>query len=129
LDKIELTADIKKSHLGMEDVLYFVPDLDTMEVMKPLWAHTFHVNTEISGRLDDLKIPNLEITALDKTRIAAEAHIRGLPDVDKFTIDLNLHELTTGKSDLDQLIAKSMLPDSINFPQDIYLAGTFNGGL
>lgn len=129
LDKIELTADIKESHLGMEDVLYFVPDLDTMEVMKPLWAHTFYINTEISGRLDDLKIPNLEITALDKTRIAAEAHIKGLPDVDKFSIDLNLHELTTGKGDLDRLIAKSMLPDSINFPQDIHLAGTFNGGL
>ncbi|PPK99839.1 translocation/assembly module TamB domain-containing protein [Parapedobacter indicus] len=129
LDKIELTADIRESHLGMEDVLYFVPDLDTMEVMKPLWAHTFHVNTEISGRLDDLQIPNLEITALDNTRIAAEAHIKGLPDVDKFTIDLNLRELTTGKSDLDRLIAKSMLPDSINFPQDIQLAGTFNGGL
>lgn len=129
LGEVELTADIKKSHLGMEDVLYFVPDLDTMEVMKPLWAHTFYINTEINGRLGDLHIPNLEITALDKTRIAAEAHIKGLPDVDKFTIDLNLRELTTGKSDLDRLIAKSMLPDSINFPQDIRLAGTFNGGL
>ena len=129
LGEIELTADIKESHLGMEDVLFFVPDLDTMEVMKPLWAHTFYINTEINGRLDDLHIPNLEITALDKTRIAAEATIKGLPDVDQFAIDLNLHELTTGKGDLDRLIAKSMLPDSINFPQDIQLVGTFNGGL
>lgn len=129
LDKIELTADIKESHLGMEDVLHFVPDLDTMEVMKPLWAHTFHVNTEINGRLGDLQIPSLEITTLDKTRIVADATLKGLPDIDNFTIDLNLHELTTGKSDLDRLIAKSMLPDSINFPEDIQLAGTFNGGL
>lgn len=129
LDKIELTADIKESHLGMEDVLHFVPDLDTMEVMKPLWAHTFHVNTEIDGRLGDLQIPSLEITTLDKTRIVADATLKGLPDIDNFTIDLNLHELTTGKSDLDRLIAKSMLPDSINFPEDIQLAGTFNGGL
>lgn len=129
LDKIELTADIKESHLGMEDVLHFVPDLDTMEVMKPLWAHTFYVNTEIDGRLGDLRIPNLEITTLDKTRIVADATMKGLPDIDKFTIDLNLHEFTTGKGDLDRLIAKSMLPDSINLPEDIQLAGTFNGGL
>jgi len=129
LDKIELTAEIKESHLGMEDVLHFVPDLDTMEVMKPLWAHTFHVNTEINGRLGDLQIPSLEISTLDKTRIVADATLKGLPDIDNFTIDLNLHELTTGKSDLDRLIAKSMLPDSINFPEDIQLAGTFNGGL
>src|SRR5690606_11676258 len=54
LGTIQLAADIKESHLGMDDVLYFVPDLDTMEVMRPLWAHTFFINTEINGRLNDL---------------------------------------------------------------------------
>lgn len=129
LDRIELTADIQESHLGMADVLYFVPDLDTMAVMKPLWPHTFYINTEIHGRLGDLQIPNLEMHTLDHTRIAASAHIRGLPDVDKLVMDLNLRELVTGKADLDRLIAKELLPDSLNFPNNIQLAGTFNGGL
>ena len=129
LGSIEVTADIKESHLGMEDVLFFVPDLDTMEVMKPLLAHTFHVNTEIAGRLDDLRIPNVELRTLDKTHLIASAHIKGLPDTDNLDIDLDLRELTTGKADLDRLIAASLLPDSINFPADIRLVGTFNGGL
>src|SRR5690606_31878133 len=129
LGTIQLAADIKESHLGMEDVLFFVPDLDTMEVMQPLWAHTFYINTEINGQLNDLRIPSLELQALDKTRVVADAHIRGLPDVDQLDADLNLQELVTGKVDLDRLIAASLLPDSINFPADIRLAGTFNGGL
>src|SRR5690606_5875177 len=129
MGEIELSADIRESHLGMEDVLFFVPDLDTMDVMEPLWPHTVYIDAAINGRLDDLHIPNLEITALDKTHIAAEAHIKGLPDVDTFTIDLTLDELRSGRVDLDRLIAKSMLPDSVNFPEDIQLAGTFNGGL
>lgn len=129
MGEIELSADIRESHLGMEDVLFFVPDLDTMDVMEPLWPHTFYIDAAINGRLDDLHIPNLEITALDKTHIAAEAHIKGLPDVDTFTIDLTLDELRSGRVDLDRLIAKGMLPDSVNFPEDIQLAGTFNGGL
>jgi len=129
LGSIQLSADIKESHLGMEDVLYFVPDLDTMEVMEPLWAHTFFINTEINGRLDDLQIPSLELRALDKTHLVAHAHIKGLPDIDKLDVDLNLQELVTGKADLDRLIAAGLLPDSINFPDDIRLAGTFNGGL
>src|SRR5690606_16074759 len=54
LGTIQLAADIKESHLGIEDVLYFVPDLDTMEVMQPLLTHTFYINTEIDGRLNDL---------------------------------------------------------------------------
>ncbi|MGK6350956.1 translocation/assembly module TamB domain-containing protein [Parapedobacter sp. DT-150] len=129
LGSIEVAADIKESHLGMEDVLYFVPDLDTMEVMKPLWPHTFYINTEIHGRLDDLQIPSLELSMLDKTRIAGSAHIKGLPDIDRLDIDLDLQELVTGKADLDRLIAPSLLPDSLTFPADIRLAGTFNGGL
>ncbi|WP_353126953.1 translocation/assembly module TamB domain-containing protein [Parapedobacter pyrenivorans] len=129
LGSIQLSADIKESHLGMADVLYFVPDLDTMEVMEPLWAHTFFINTEFNGRLDDLQIPSLELRTLDKTHVIADAHIKGLPDVDQLDIDLNLQELVTGKADLDRLIAASLLPDSINFPADIRLAGTFDGGL
>lgn len=129
LDTIQLTADIRESHLGLEDVRYFVPDLDTMEVMEPLWAQTFFINTEINGRVNDLQIPNLEFHTLDSTRIIADAHIRGLPDVDQLNADLNLHELVTGRADLTQLIAPSLLPDGIDLPADIRLAGTFNGGL
>ncbi len=129
LGDIELTADIKKSHLGMADVLFFVPDMDTMEVLKPLWPHTFHINTQLRGRLDDLRIPNLELQALDRTRIAASAHIKGLPDVEKLDMDLDIREFVTGKADLDRLIAPSLLPDSINLPANIELVGTFDGGL
>ncbi|SEL84047.1 translocation/assembly module TamB domain-containing protein [Parapedobacter koreensis] len=129
LGSIQVTADIKESHLGMEDVLYFVPDLDTMAIMKPLWPVTFHINTEIDGRLDDLQIASLRLTTLDKTRIVARAHIKGLPDVERLDVDLDLQELVTGKADLDRLIAPSLLPDSISLPADIRLAGSFNGGL
>ncbi len=129
LGSVQLAADIKESHLGMMDVLFFVPDLDTMAVMEPLWPHTFFVNGEINGRLDDLEIRNLEFLALDRTRLAANAHIKGLPDMDRVNVDLELEELTTGKADLDRLIAPVLLPDSIEFPADLRLTGTFNGGL
>ncbi len=129
LGQIQLTADIKESHLGMQDVLFFVPDMDTMEVMKPLWTQTFYVNTEIDGRLDDLQIPNLEFRTLDNTHILASAHIKGLPDPEQLDINLHLEELVTGKADLVQLIAPSMLPDSIELPASILFAGTFNGGM
>ncbi|MBK1441890.1 translocation/assembly module TamB domain-containing protein [Parapedobacter sp. ISTM3] len=129
LGSVRIVADISESHLGMEDVRYFVPDLDTMEVMEPLWPVTFHINTTIDGRLDDLQIPTLRLETLDKTRIVARAHIKGLPDMEQLDVDLDLQEFVTGKADLDRLIAPSLLPDSINLPADIRLAGTFNGGL
>lgn len=129
LGSIRFAADIKESHLGMMDVLFFVPDLDTMAAMEPLWPHTFFINGEINGRLDDFEIANLEFQTLEQTRLAANAHIKGLPETEQLDINLELAELVTGKADLDRLIAPVLLPDSIEFPADIRLTGTFNGGL
>ncbi|MGK9116998.1 translocation/assembly module TamB domain-containing protein [Olivibacter jilunii] len=129
IGEIQLNANIQKSKIGMKDVLLLVPDLDTMEVMKPLLGHTFFVDGNVKGRVDDLRIANLTFTTLDQTRLQASAHIKGLPDIDKFYIDLQLKDLQTGKRDLDRLVAKSMLPDSIELPKQLNLNGTFKGGL
>lgn len=126
---IRVHANIKKSHLGMKDVYYFVPDLDTMEVMKPLMAKTFYIDGRVQGLVNNLNIPNIEFKTLKNTHIIASAKIKGLPDVDRLDIDLNLKKLTTGRADLEQLIAKSMLPKSIQLPKVIGLKGTFNGGM
>ncbi|GAA4796514.1 translocation/assembly module TamB domain-containing protein [Olivibacter ginsenosidimutans] len=129
LGEIQLNANIEKSKLGMKDIVLLVPDLDTMEVMKPLLTRTFYIHGKINGRVDNLTIPNIEFSTLDQTRLQATAHLKGLPDMDKFYMDLQLKNFTTGKRDLDRLIAKSMLPDSIDLPQRVALKGTFKGGM
>jgi len=129
IGEIQLDANLAKSKLGMKDVLLLVPDLDTMEVMKPLLNNTFYINGKVNGRVDNLNIPNIEFSTLDQTRLHASAHIKGLPDVDKLYIDLQLKDFNTGKRDLDRLIAKNMLPDSIDLPGHINLKGTFKGGM
>lgn len=129
IGEIQVDANIQKSKVGMTDVLLLVPDLDTMEVMKPLLTHTFFIDGNVKGRVDDLRIADMEFSTLDQTRLQASAHIKGLPDVDKFYIDLQLKNLQTGKGDLDRLIAKSMLPDSIELPKQLSLNGMFKGGL
>ncbi|QNL49457.1 translocation/assembly module TamB [Olivibacter sp. SDN3] len=126
---LSVDANVKRSKLGMQDVVLLVPDLDTMEVMQPLLTRSFNINGRVVGRVDDLRIPNIEFSTLDQTKLQASAHIKGLPDVDKLYADLQLKNFTTGKRDLDRLIAKSMLPDSIDLPQHISLRGDFKGGM
>lgn len=126
---IKVDARINKSRLGMKDVYYFAPFLDTMQVMKPLMAKTFFIDGRVNGQMNNLNIPSVEFKTLNNTHIIASAKIVGLPAMDKLKIDLNLKKLTTGRGDLEQLIAKSMLPSSIQLPKIIGLKGTFNGGL
>ncbi len=126
-----IDANIRKTTIDMRDIRYFVPDLDQMDVMKPLMTKKFFIDGRVAGKINDLSIPHLEFKTLANTQLVASAHIKGLPDMDKLNIDLILKKLTTSRNDLDQLIAKSLLPKDmeIQFPNRISLAGTLKGSM
>lgn len=126
---VTVDARIRKTTIDMRDIRYFVPDLDTMQVMKPLLTRSFYVDGSARGRLDNLTIPNIEFKTLDRTHLQASANIKGLPDMEKLDVDLKLKKFTTGRADIERLVAKSMLPDSIQLPNAISLSGTFKGGM
>ncbi|SEN10159.1 Family of unknown function [bacterium A37T11] len=130
-EDIVINATIKESKLGMQDVFMLVPSLDTMKVMQPLLTRTFAIDGIINGRVDDLDIPKLTVSTGVNTFLNARAHIKGLPDtnVNHLFMDLNLAEFRTGKRDIDSLVAKSLMPDSIEIPAQVALKGTFNGGI
>lgn len=128
-ENIYLDANVKGSYFGMQDALLLMPDLAEIEAVQPLRTQRFNIQSKIVGRVDDLKITNLEFSTLNQTRLSATAHIVGLPDVDRLYADVQLKELTSGRRDLNRMIAKSMLPDSIDLPERIALSGNFKGGM
>lgn len=129
LGQISVHANLRDSRVGMADVAFFVPGWDTIQAMRSLADAVFHVDGRVAGQLDNLRIPQLEITTLDDTRISAQANIRGLPDMDRMQVDLDLEEFRTSRRDVDRLIPAGMLPDSMRVPDHIRLVGTFNGGI
>ncbi|WP_294187410.1 translocation/assembly module TamB domain-containing protein [uncultured Sphingobacterium sp.] len=124
-----VNATIKKSHVDMRDIYYFAPFLDTMQVMKPLMDKKFAIDGRVVGKLNDLNIPAIDFQTLSNTRLIASLRLRGLPEVDKMSMDLNLKKLTTGRSDIEKLVSKKMLPSGIELPNTIGLTGTFKGGM
>ncbi|MFD2969763.1 translocation/assembly module TamB domain-containing protein [Sphingobacterium bambusae] len=126
---VNVDAKIRKTTIDMRDIRYFVPDLDTMQVMKPLLARSFYIDGTVRGKMDNLTIPNIEFKTLDRTQLVASAIIKGLPDMEKLNVDLKLKKFTTGRGDIERLVDKSMLPDSIQLPNAISLSGTFKGGM
>lgn len=126
---VRIQANIQKSHIDMQDIWFLMPDLEKEETIKPLMDKRFYIDSRILGRLDDLRIPQFEFRTLDNTQVIATAHIKGLPDTEKLYLDLDIKKLVTGRSDLERLIAPSLLPDSIQLPKNISLVGTFTGGM
>ncbi len=127
-ENIFIDASIVNSKLGMKDIILLVPDLDTMQVMKPLLTNTFLVNGTIKGRVDNLVVPNLKVSTLAHTRIDLSGTLKGLPNMDRLQLDLNLTDFTSTNGELARLIDKSLLPDSIALPETVHLSGTFKGG-
>ena len=128
-ENIVLNASIKNSKLGMRDVILLVPDLDTMQVMQPLLTNTFLIDGKINGRVDRLHIPNFRVSTLNHTRLNISGNIHGLPNPENVTLNLNIKELVSTRNDLNRLIDKSLLPDSISLPENISLTGRFKGGM
>lgn len=126
---VQIEANIRRSHIGMADLKLFAPDLEQEEAMKPLLTHRFDIDGRVKGRMSDLHIPSFEFKTLDNTHLIAQAHIKGLPDMDRLHINLDLRKFTTGRRDIERLVAPSMLPDSIQIPDAISLTGKFNGGM
>lgn len=126
---MQIRADLHQSHLGMQDILFFLPDLDTMKLLQPLLSETIYIDGGVRGRLDNLQIPALRIAALDQTVVDASARVRGLPHVENMAVELQLRELTSSQQDLAKIIPVGTLPDSIRLPQNLTLSGTFEGGM
>lgn len=125
---MELKANIDKSTIDMRDVYLLAPFIDTMEVVQPLLDKKFYIHGKAEGKLKDLRIPNIELSTLQDTRLLASLTIKGLPDPDKLWMDLDLKELKSSRADLKGLIAPSLLPDSIEFPLSMNLNGKLTGG-
>lgn len=129
LGLLQLNANFKNSKLAFKDVLNFVPTLAATPPFKGNANGSLNVDGKITGKVNDLTIQNLNISGLGQTRIAASAHLKGLPDVDKAYFDLNIKDFSTTARDIARLAPAGSLPASIRIPESLGLKGTFKGSI
>lgn len=129
LGNIAIDADFNRSYLAMEDILYFLPALDTMQVLENMWPLTLHIDSRIQGKVNNLSIPRLTLSTLrDETQLVGNLRVKGLPSTENLHLDLDLTHLRTSRNNLETLLPNGMLPDSIRIPDQIQLSGHFVGG-
>jgi len=129
LGQLSIIANLDGSHLGLKDVLLLMPTMSTMEPFKSSPNATFRINGKVIGKVNDLSIPSLEISGLGSTHIKASAKMRGLPDVNKSTFDLNIIDFNTSRADLTKVVPKNMIPANVSIPENLNLKGTFKGSI
>ncbi|MFW0716171.1 translocation/assembly module TamB domain-containing protein [Pedobacter sp. N23S346] len=123
-ERVKLALSLKNTTIGLRDAGYFsdaIPANYRNEKIK--------INAELNGYLNDLKIPRLQITGLKNTQIDISGTVKGLPDVNKTFLDLNIKKLHVTKSDILVAVPKKSLPPSIELPNVINARGKFTGSM
>ncbi len=129
LGKLSINANLDGSRLGLKDVLLLVPSMATMDPFKHAPNAVFRIDGRVTGKVNNLRIPSLEIRGLSNTRIKASAIIKGLPDVNKSYFDLTIDDFNTGSADIAKLVSPGVIPSSVTIPANLNLKGTFKGGM
>jgi len=129
IGKLGINANLDGSRLGLKDVLLLMPTMASMEPFKSTPNAVFKINGNVSGRVNDLRIPNFEVTGLSNTHIKTSAVLRGLPDVNKAYFDVNLSDFTTSRRDIMRLAPRGTIPPTVSIPEFISLKGKLKGSM
>jgi len=123
-EKVKLALNFKNTTIGLKDAGYFsdaIPANYRNEKIK--------LNAKVNGYLNNLNIPLLQISGLKNTQIDINGTAKGLPDVNKTFLDLNIKKLYITKSDILVVVPKKSLPPSIELPNVINARGKFTGSM
>lgn len=126
---VSFSANIDQSRIGFRDILIFVPTLGRDNPFKSNPNAVLLIDTNISGKLNDIRFPNLSISGIGATSLAASGRITGLPDAKKAYFDLDIKNLRTTSKDVYSLVPGGKIPSSISLPSVLSLNGKVKGSL
>jgi len=123
-ERVKMALSLKNTTIGLKDAGYFssaIPANYRNEKIK--------INAEVNGYLNNLNIPRLQVSGLKNTQIDISGTAKGLPDINKTFLDLNIKKLYVTKSDILVAVPKKSLPPSIELPNVINAKGNFKGSM
>jgi len=126
---IKIDANFVESKIAFQDILILAPDLKNTNPFKSNPNAILYVDGKISGKLNNLKVEQFSASGIGNTKVSATGTIKGLPDVENATFNLNIPEFTTTAKDLKEFVPEGTIPSNITLPEKINLNGTFAGSM
>ncbi|RZL49527.1 MAG: translocation/assembly module TamB [Pedobacter sp.] len=123
-EKVQISLNFKNTTIGLKDAGFFsnvIPANYRNEKIK--------LNANVNGYLNNLNIAQLQISGLKNTQIDINGTAKGLPDVNKTYLDLNIKKFHLTKADVLVVVPKKSLPPTIELPNVIDAKGKFKGSM
>ncbi|WP_129716360.1 translocation/assembly module TamB domain-containing protein [Pedobacter sp. SYP-B3415] len=123
-ERVKIDLKLTNTVIGVKDAGYF-----SDAVPAAYRNETLRINARVDGYMNNLNIPQLQVNGLKNTVIDVSGTAKGLPDVNKAFLDLNIKRFSLTKQDLLVVIPRKSLPSNMTLPNTVNLNGTFRGGV
>jgi hypothetical protein len=123
-ERVQMNLNFKNTIIGLKDAVFFsnaIPANYKNEKIK--------VNANVNGYLNNLNITQLQISGLKNTQIDISGRAKGLPDINKTYLDLNIKKLHLSKADILVIVPKKSLPSTVELPNVGNARGNFKGSM
>ncbi len=124
---LSINAHLIQSTIAFKDLLLLAPQLYKTDLFNSNPNAIVFVNTTISGKVNNLNVPNLQLTGFGNTKVNANGRIIGLPDTNKAYFDLNIKNFQSNAKDFYSFLPKNTIPNNIQLPLQLAAKGTFKG--
>ncbi|MEO5905942.1 MAG: AsmA family protein, partial [Saprospiraceae bacterium] len=123
---VTVDAQFENSKIAVSDILLFAPQLRSQPLIGRNQNDVIFVDGDISGRINNLDINDLNISGIGDIRLLASGNIQGLPDPEKLSFDVDIERLSASATDLSAFIPRRVA-SQIRIPEAVTMRGTFKG--
>ncbi len=127
IGQLQFNINFMKSKIGFKDILLFAPDLQSTNLFKRNANAVLRINGKINGKLSTFSIPNIELSGIGSTKIAASGTVIGLPKINETYFNLKIKNIRSGANDIAQFVPKETITTTIHLPHQFITQGTFVG--
>lgn len=124
---LKIDASIKGSEIGFKDILLFEPDLAKSNPFKSNPNAILKIRSQIKGSLNQIRVSELEVSGIGKTKISANGQIIGLADAKNAYFDWSIQKLESTAEDIKGFVPAGTIPKTIQLPPVLALNGSFKG--
>jgi len=128
INKINLQADFANSHLGLQDLEYFIPVFREKKLLDRFSSvDRIELSGNLKGKINNLRGSDIQLVAGQNIYFSGDVRLRGLPDWENTFIDLEVDQLRTHISDIAAVLPDVNLPSNYERLGNINFNGKFTG--
>lgn len=129
IGELKIDANVRRSRIGVRDVLFFQPTLSDQPPFQKNKQGSFRIQGTVNGSVNDLSIPSFQLGYGQNTRLQLKGQISGLPGIDTTYFDIESPSLQASREELLKLIPPNSIPETIELPPRFSGTATFTGTL